>query len=90
MTSVSIKHDLGVISDDTVLERVKYTNLLDVLIDECLTWKCHIDCISKTLSRNISVMNRLKHLIPDCILHTIYCTLILPYLNYRTHLYLIL
>ena len=27
-------------------------------------------------------MNKLKHFIPDRILHTLYCTLILPYLNY--------
>ena len=42
----------------------------------------HIDCISKTVSRNIGVMNKLKHSIPARILHSLYCTLILPYLSY--------
>ena len=27
-------------------------------------------------------MNKLKHYVPDRILHTLYCTLVLPYLNY--------
>ena len=53
-----------------------------MLIDDCLTWKHHIDCVSKTIARNIGVMNKLKHFVPIRILHTLYCTLILPYLNY--------
>ena len=82
MTSVKIKNDIHVKLDGTLLERVKHTKFLGVLIDECLTWKHHIDCISKTLSKNIGVMNKLKQFVPDRILHTLYCTLILPYLNY--------
>ena len=53
-----------------------------MLIDECLTWKNHIDCISKTISRNIGVMNKLKHHITYCILHILYCILLLPYLSF--------
>ena len=45
--------------------------------------KKHIDCVSKTISRNIiGVMNKLKHFVPTRILHVLYCTLVLPYLNY--------
>ena len=75
MTSTKTREDLNVLLDNTVLERVKFMKFLSVLIDECLTWKSHIDCISKTISRNIGVimvMNKLK------LLHTLYCTLILP------------
>ena len=82
MTSTKTREDLNVLLDNTVLERVKFTKFLGVLIDECLTWKNHIDCISKTISRNIGVMNKLKHYIPYRILHTLYCTLLLPYLSY--------
>ena len=82
MTSTKTREDLNVLLDNTVLERVKFTKFLGVLIDECLTWKNHIDCISKTISWNIGVMNKLKHYIPYRILHTLYCTLILPYLSY--------
>ena len=82
MTSIKTSSSLSVILNDTVLERVKNTKFLGVLIDECLTWKNHIDCISKTLSRNIGVMNKLKYSIPARILHTLYCSLVSPYLNY--------
>jgi hypothetical protein len=82
MTSVKVEHNLNVILDDSILERVKQTKFLGVLIDENLTWKPHIDCVAKTLSRNIGIMNKLKHFIPSRILHTLYCTFILPYINY--------
>ena len=82
MTSVKAPKNLDVILDNTKLDRVKSTKFLGVLIDENLTWKNHIDCISKTVSRNIGVMNKLKYYIPYRILHTLYCTLVLPYLNY--------
>ena len=81
MTSSRVRSDLNVVLNDTIIERVKYTKFLGVLIDECLTWKNPIDCISKTISRNIGVMNKLKFSIPTRILRTLYCTLILPYYN---------
>ena len=65
--------DENVILDSTALERVRHTKFLGVLIDDCLTWKNHIDCVSKTISRNISVMNKLKHFVPTRVLHTLYC-----------------
>ena len=45
MTSVKAQQHFNVILDDTVLDRVKNTKFLGVLIDENLTWKCHIDCV---------------------------------------------
>ena len=64
MTSTKTREDLNVLLDNTVLERAKFTKFLGVLIDECLTWKNHIDCISKTISRNIGVMNLTVYCIP--------------------------
>ena len=74
--------EYSIILDNSILDRVQQTKFLGVIIDDCLTWKDHINCISKTVSRNIGVMHKLKHFIPDRILFTLYCTLILPYLNY--------
>ena len=42
MTSTKTREDLNVLLDNTALERVKFTQFLGVLIDECLTWKNHI------------------------------------------------
>ena len=55
---------------------------MGVIIDENLTWKNHIDAISKTISRNIGVLTKLEHFVPENILYSLYCTLILPYINY--------
>jgi hypothetical protein len=82
MTSAEKLQNINVLLDDTTLERVEYTKFLGILIDENLTWKNHINCISKTLSRNIGIMNKLKVYVPERILHSLYCTFILPYLNY--------
>ena len=40
--------------------------------DENLSWKNHIDGITKTISRNIGMINKLKFIIPERILHTLY------------------
>ena len=72
----------NIISDNTKLDRVTKTNFLGVIIDENLTWKYHIDGITKTISRNIGMINKLKFFIPERILRTLYCTLVLPYVNY--------
>lgn len=71
-----------IVLDNTELERVNKTKFLGVLIDENLTWKHHIDGISKTISRNIGIINKLKLFVPERVLHSLYCTLILPYVNY--------
>ena len=44
----STKQKLNVIFDNVSLERVNSTKFLGVIIDENLTWKNHIDAISKT------------------------------------------
>ena len=68
VTSTKTHQDFNITLNDTLLERVKFTQFFGVLIDECLTWKNHIDCISKTISRNFGVMNKLKYAIPGRIL----------------------
>ena len=59
----------------TKLERVKHTKFLGMLIDDCLSWKNHIDGVSKTISRNIAVMDKFKHFVPTRILQCLNCTL---------------
>ena len=75
-------NNVDIILDKTKLKRVDKTKFLGVTIDENLSWKNHIDGITKTISRNIGMINKLKFIIPERILHTLYCTLVLPYINY--------
>ena len=72
----------SVILDGTELSRVKTTKFLGLTIDENLTWKYYIDNITKTISCNICVMNKIKQFVPEGILYSLYCSLILPYINY--------
>ena len=74
--------NVDIILDNTKLQRVDNTKFLGVTIDENLSWKNHIDGITKTISRNIGMIDKLKFFIPERILRTLYCTLVLPYINY--------
>ena len=60
------KQKINVILDDLSLERVSLTKFVGV-IDENLTWKNHIDAISKTISRNIGMLSKMKHYVPGYI-----------------------
>ena len=71
------ENQTDVIFDNTKLDRATKTEFLGVMIGENLTWKNHIDGITKTISRNICMISKLNFLFLNE-----YCTLILPYVNY--------
>ena len=80
--SPSLLNANNIILDDSELSRVKTTKFLGLAIDENLTWKKHIDGVTKKISCNIGVMNKIKHFIPERILYSLYCSLVLPYISY--------
>ena len=80
ITGGNESENFDIILDDVKLARVNNTKFLGVIIDENLTWKEHIDGITKTISRNIGMMNKLKFFVPERILRTLYCSLVLPYI----------
>ena len=57
------------------------SKFLGFIIDNKLSWKEHNLCLSKTLSRNIGIINQLKMSFPNYILKSLYSTLILPHLT---------
>ena len=62
---------------------VYVTKFLGVYIDSRLNWKEHIILVTrKKLAKNVSVMNRVMHLLTNDALFSLYCSLILPHLNY--------
>ena len=71
-----------IILNDTIIQRVRSTKFLGLVIDEKLSWKSHIDNICKIIARNVGVMSKLNHFLPNHIMLSLYSTLILPYLNY--------
>ena len=44
--------------------------------------KKQIDNVCKLCARNIGVLNKVKHFLPEQALYKLHCLLILPYLNY--------
>ena len=80
--SVDILDSFDIKMADNTIKRVTSTKFLGILIDQNLSWKTHIAQINKTISRNIGVISKLRHILPQSILLMLYNTLILPYLNY--------
>lgn len=68
--------------DDTIIERVPDFNFLGITLNEHLNWKSHMDKIAAKLSRNIGILNNLKHYLPLTTKLTIYNSLILSHINY--------
>ena len=58
------------------LELKTYMKYLGVLIDSNLSWKHHINYISMKTSKDISIIARLRHLVPRTTLLNIYRSLI--------------
>jgi hypothetical protein len=68
--------------DGKAIEFVEEFNYLGINFDRHLSWKSHINKVSKKISQNVGVMTRLKHYMPTYILLTLYNSLVFPYLNY--------
>ena len=62
-------------------ERVTVYKSLGVSIDKNLSWKTHIDKISKTMSAGLSVLRRVSRTILFTIRETIYKALIVPHFD---------
>ena len=68
--------------DHTPLNKVHTTKFLGVTIDDKLTWSDYISSISKTISRNVGVLSKLRSFLPPATTVSLYNTLISPYLTY--------
>ena len=68
--------------NDEKLMRVTETKFLGVIVDQNLNWRSHIDFIALKISRSLAILSKLKHLLSNKILLTLYYTLIFPHLSY--------
>ena len=69
------------------IKHVKCTKFLGITIDEHLDWKIHVDHLSNKIARNVGMLNKLKHFLPDYIMKTLYSSLIASHLQYCTLLW---
>ena len=66
------------------IERVTVYKSFGVLVDENLTWKSHMEEISKKISTGLSVLKRISPAIPIETRQTTYKALILPHFDYSS------
>jgi len=67
---------------DNLIEYVDNFNFLGITIDNHLTWKEHVEKISRKISKVIGILCILKRTLPIRILHMIYNSLINPHIHY--------
>ena len=68
--------------DDKRIKYVKVTKFLGVLIDNNLIWKAHTSHITNIVSKYNGIIRKVRPYLNQDSLHTIYNTLVLPYLFY--------
>ena len=74
-------HNVSILIGGRPLPRVISTKYLGVIIDQHLTWQCHIEYILKKICTKLFGLCRLKPL-PNSLLATLYCGHILPIFDY--------
>ena len=63
--------------------RREYTMIfLGVLLDDCLTWRKHIELIENKISKNLGVLYKAKYLLSQKCMINIYFSFIYSYINY--------
>ncbi len=60
---------------------------LGVLVDDKLTWIDQINNICRNVSKKLSILYKVKHVLNSKSLYSLYCTLILPYLGYACEIW---
>ena len=80
LSQVTIDPALSIDSDS--INRFSSTKTLGVIVDECITWRDHIDQVAKKASKGIGFMRRSKDLLNTNTLKAVYDALILPHFDY--------
>ena len=74
--------DISIQIDNNVIERVKETVFLGVILDEHLSWKPHILSVSRKISKSIGIIYKSSFCLPKPSLRSLYYSLVYPYLTY--------
>ena len=68
--------------ENTTIEQVSEFNFLGITLDEHVKWNKHIDKIANKISRNMGIINSMKHFLPIGTKTLIYNSLIVSHINY--------
>ena len=74
--------------DGMEVARIKSAKFLGVLVDENLCWTDHINDVSRKIAKSNGIhIYKVKYLLNSEYLYTLYCSLVLPYLNYACEIW---
>ena len=68
--------------DNQILVQKRHVKFLGVYLDENLSWKIHINYISKKISKSVGIIYRSRFLLSLVTKLSLYYSLIYPYLTY--------
>ena len=78
----NVEGDLDLKIRDMSLQTTQDNKYLGVQIDEHLTWKKHIDLISKKVSRATAMLRHVSNILPQSILKNLYTSIVEPHFHY--------
>jgi hypothetical protein len=78
----TVNNNILVKIDGVPIEIVHHTKFLGIILDDKLTWKEHINYISKNNSKSIGILSRARPLLKAKCLHQLYYSFLYPYINY--------
>ena len=77
-----LKKHLSLKLNNEMLQCVEHTKFLGIIIDQHLTWKNHINYVSKKIIRTTGVLCRIRFYISQPLLRMLYYSLIYPHIHY--------
>ena len=78
----NINSDLDIYLNGVKIEHTNHERFLGVMIDTNLSWNLHMNILASKISRNAGLIYRLKGLVPESVLKTLYNSFIQSHLNY--------
>lgn len=77
-----LRRQLNIKLNNEILQQVENTKFLGIIIDQHLTWKNHIDSITKKMLKISGILCRIRFYISQSLLKLLYNSLIYPCLHY--------
>ena len=81
-TNKKVDRTITIRANNKMIEQNTECKFLGVIVDDCITWKSHINHVSSKIIKALAILRLLKYTFPKHILKTLYMSLIQPYLNH--------
>ena len=72
----------NIMIDNVSLQKQNESKFLGVILSADLKWHKHTEIIINKASKNIGIISKIRHLLPENLTRTLYLTLVDPYISY--------